>query len=197
MPDSVDSHFDSVAHVLQRLKGGSEDAATELYQRYKNRLTLYVRQKQAIGKHLRPDVQSTEVAHDAIAKLLHAISREKFNYQSEKKLFAWLITVMLHSIADRAARIDVCRLPVELEEVADHLPSPAQLTELADATQSALTGLDDLAVQVFDLWSEGYSQRQIAEQLGCNRRRVQRILELIACKLHHRLLDDTHGREAT
>ncbi len=188
MPDSMDSSGDSLERVFQQVGQGNEDAASELYIRLKSRLEAYLRKNRVIGEHLRPDVRTTEVAHDALVKLFDAVAREKFTYQGKRSLLAWLIKVMLHSIADSS---DVPpHLPLPPGELLEDTRSREQIVILADILEDTSADLDNRAIEIFQLWLDGYSQREIADRLKCNRRRVRRLLELIAHRLYRRLFGD-------
>jgi RNA polymerase sigma factor (sigma-70 family) len=188
MPESKFRN-DSLEMAFRRVADGDSDSANELYSRLRNMLAAYLRKNRAIGKHLRPDVHTTEVAHDALAELFNALEAGKFTYQGERPLLAWLIRVMLHSIADAARTPRMLALPPG--EILEDKSAPEQMVILADVLKDASDGLDELSAQVFQLWLDECPQREIARRLDCSRHRVHRILELLAHRLHHRLcLDD-------
>ncbi len=198
MPDSTDSSGDGLDRLFEQVRNGNEDAARDLYIRLKSCLEAYLRKNRVIGKHLRPDLRTTEVAHDALVRLFDAVDREKFTYRGKRSLLAWLITVMSHSIADSS---HVCHpFPLPPGEILEDRHSLEQIAILADILEDTRTIFDELAMEVLQLWLQGYSQREIADHfkhLKCDRRRVRRILEEIALRLTSRVFaDDQDGNIA-
>ena len=59
-------------------------------------------------------------------------------------------------------------------------PSPAEAVVLNEALERRLEALADAELQQIALWRlEGYTNREIADKLGCVERTVERRLELI------------------
>jgi RNA polymerase sigma factor (sigma-70 family) len=75
-----------------------------------------------------------------------------------------------------------------VERLPGREPSPEFTAELQETYDSLVDGLDDpQAKQVVALRMEGYSDSEIAKQLDCSRRTVQRRVEII--RRHWRRLE--------
>ena len=75
---------------------------------------------------------------------------------------------------------DLYRQKLGIEQALGSEPSPEVAADLAETCQSMMDQLSDEMLQrVAQLKLEGYSNREISEQLGCVERTVERKLERI------------------
>ena len=68
-------------------------------------------------------------------------------------------------------------------ELAAAGPSPAEAAEFADQFQQLMVALDDEEWQHVDLKLQQYTNKEVAERLGCSERTVRRLLKQVRSRL--------------
>jgi RNA polymerase sigma-70 factor (ECF subfamily) len=171
--------------LLRRLRGGSEDAATQLYLRYANRLRALARTKVSDDLGRRLDVE--DIVQSVFGSFFRGASRGDYDVPAGEELWKLFLVIALNKIRakgayHRAAKRDV-RLTAGsegLEQLAEE--SPGQQDEVAYAIlqmtiDEALERLPPQHKQMLILRVEGYEVVEIAQQVGRSKRTVERILQ--------------------
>jgi DNA-directed RNA polymerase specialized sigma24 family protein len=189
----------SVTHWIDKLKAGDPDAAQKLWERYFRRLVGLARKKLRAAPRRAADEE--DVALSAFDSFCRGAEQDRFP-QLHDRLDLWQLLVLLTArkaidLAQHERRqkrgggalLDEAALPypvdssaqgAPLEQFAAPEPTPAFAAQVAEECRRLLERLDSADLrQVALLKVEGYSNEEIAAQLGCGLRTVERRLRLI------------------
>jgi RNA polymerase sigma-70 factor (ECF subfamily) len=171
-------------HVLvRRFQQGSQDAATQIYRRYAERLRALAKSKCSPDLAVRADAD--DIVQCAFRSFFQAVKRGAYEVAPKEQLWHVLAVIALNRIRSewafhRAAKRDVRATAgiASFKHVAQtyrphNSPSACSRLVLADALQS----LPPLHRQLIDLRMQGYEVAQIAEQTGRSKRTVERLLQ--------------------
>jgi RNA polymerase sigma factor (sigma-70 family) len=194
----------SVTRLIHLL--GSSDlavrdlAAEMIWQRYFRELLSLARRN--LDKRARHRADEEDVLQSMFHSFCVRQARGDFHLTDRDGLWKLLVTITLHkarnaSKAQRREKRDFAReQPAasavefdsssetwELAQMDAAGPSPAEAALLNEALERRLQSLGNAELCQIALWRlEGYSNREIAEQLGCTERSVERKLERIRSK---------------
>ncbi len=170
--------------LVRRLRTGSEDAATQLYLRYAQRLHALSRSKCA--PDLKARVDSDDIVQSVFRTFFRRVKQGDYDVPDGEELWKLFLVIGLHKIQSvgvfhRAAKRDV-KATVgsdELEQVAEVAADDdaASMTILQMTIDEVLSGLAQSHRDVIQLRIEGHEVAAIAEQLGRSKRSVERILQ--------------------
>jgi len=189
----------SVTHWIDKLKEGDPDAAQKLWERYFRRLVGLARKKLRAAPRRAADEE--DVALSAFDSFCRGAEQDRFP-QLNDRFDLWQLLVLLTArkaidLAQHERRqkrgggavIDEAALPhpvdssaqgAALEQFAAPEPTPAFAAQVAEECRRLLECLDNPDLRrVALLKVEGYSNEEIAAQLGCGLRTVERRLGLI------------------
>ncbi len=179
----------SVTILLDQLHHGDPAAVQALWERYFPRLVELAGQK--LGP--KPRVADGEdVALSALDSFFRGLQRGRFpDLQDRDNL--WTLLVTLTKCKACHVKRDDGRLkrgggrPTgaahELERLASPEPSPEEVAEFAEYCQRMLDVLNDDTLRVIALLKlEGFTNKEIADELDCAPRTVERKLSLIRGK---------------
>jgi RNA polymerase sigma factor (sigma-70 family) len=178
----------SVSGWIGQLQAGNTSAAQRLWQRYFHRMVQLARARlHAAG--IRSEEE--DVALSAFASFCQAAEQQRFPQLANRDdLWRLLVTLTARKVWHRR-RLEQTQkrgggvltgqdLEVELDGIVGREPTPEFATEVADELQSRLACLkkaDLVAIALRKL--DGYTNDEIAAQLGCARSTVERRLRLI------------------
>jgi DNA-directed RNA polymerase specialized sigma24 family protein len=177
----------SVTHWIDLLQAGDAAAAQPLWDRY-FRLLVDLARRKLLGA--RPQIADEEdVALSAFDSLCRGLKRGRFPDLNDRDNLWKLLVVLTARKACHLMR-DERRLKrgggqtagadQELENVASEAPSPEFAAELAENCQRLLDFLGKADLRTIALSKmEGYTAEEIAGQLNCAPRTVERKLRLI------------------
>jgi len=188
----------SVTQWIDRLKAGDPDAAQKLWERYFRRLVGLARKKLRAAPRRAADEE--DVALSAFDSFCRGAEQDRFP-QLHDRLDLWQLLVLLTArkafdLAQHERRqkrgggavLDEAALPSPayssasegLERIEAPEPTPAFAAQVAEECGRLLDRLDNPELRnVALLKVEGYRNEEIAEQLGCGIRTVERRLRLI------------------
>lgn len=189
----------SVTHWIDRLKAGDPDAAQKIWERYFRRLVGLARKKLRAAPRRAADEE--DVALSAFDSFCRGAGQDRFP-QLNDRLDLWQLLVLLtaRKASDLAqherrqkrgggAVLDEAALPrpvdssaqgAALEQFAAPEPTPAFAAQVAEECRRLLERLDSPELRSVALFKvEGYGNAEIAAQLGCGLRTVERRLRLI------------------
>ena len=179
----------SVTRWLHELRQGDEFAAKRLWEFLHKRLLLLARKEVNRGSPTAYDEE--DVALSAFSALCHSIQQGSYGEISDRGELWQLLAVIALNKARNKARDEnrlrrgggVSRIQMTndlLENVASASVDPALATLMQDECQRLLGKLQKREVQMVALLKmEGYTNEEVAQQLGCTRRSVHRRLNLI------------------
>jgi DNA-directed RNA polymerase specialized sigma24 family protein len=189
----------SVTQWIDRLKAGEPDAAQKLWERYFRRLVGLARKKLRTAPRRAADEE--DVALSAFDSFCRGAERGHFS-QLHDRLDLWQVLVLLTArkavdLAQHERRqkrgggavLDEAALPgpanssaprAALEQIEGPEPTPAFAAQVAEEYGRLLECLDSPELRTVAMRKvEGYGNEEIAEQLGCGVRTVERRLRLI------------------
>ena len=192
----------SVTCWLGHLKGGDQAAAQPLWERYFSRLVVVARGKLKKLRRTTADQDEEDAALSAFNSFCDGAARGRFPQLADRDdLWRLLVVITARKALAQAHRegrkkrgggrvVDEAVLfghatgdegsLAGLERIAGDGPTPEFAAMMAEECQRLLDALDDDALrQVALSRMEGYTNDEIAAQLGCARRTIARRLELI------------------
>jgi RNA polymerase sigma factor (sigma-70 family) len=195
----------SVTRLIYLLRSGDmavrDMAASMIWQRYFRDLLSLARRN--LDRRARHRADEEDVLQSMFRSFCARQARGDFRLADRDELWRLLVTITLRkarnmSKAHRRDRRDVEReqpaavteagsdskaMSWELEQMDAAGPSPMEAALLSEALEKRLESLVDYDLRQIALWRlEGYSNREIAEQLDCTERSVERKLERIRSK---------------
>jgi RNA polymerase sigma-70 factor (ECF subfamily) len=168
--------------LLQRLRQGSEDAATQLYLRYVHRLRALTEAK--CSADLARQVDAEDIVQSVFGSFFRGTSQGYYDVPAGEELWRLFVVIALNKIRakgnyHRAAKRD-SRLTVagpDLEGLAARGRDEGDLAFLRLTVAEALEKLHPQHKQVVTLRIEGHEVAEIAERTGRSHRTVERILQ--------------------
>jgi RNA polymerase sigma factor (sigma-70 family) len=180
----------SVTRWIGRFKAGDHDAAQELWERYFHRLVGLARARMRGGRRLATDAE--DVALSAFKSFWRGAQRHDGfpRLQDRNNLWPLLVVITARKAHDHLKRPKggksgqtACFSELadwEVEEALGQMPTPEFAAEVTDECRRLLDLLGDETLRSVALWKlEGFTNDEIADQLGCVRHTVERKLRRI------------------
>jgi DNA-directed RNA polymerase specialized sigma24 family protein len=186
----------SITLWIGDLKAGEGEAAQKLWQRYFETIVRLARAR--LRGTSRAVADEEDIALSAFDSFFAAATLGRFPRLDDREdLWRLLVTITARKVQDQVhwqrrlkrgggKLIDQAALNgsgsdgMALEHFACPEPTPEFAAQIAEECRHRLANLPDaMSRQVVSLRMEGYTNEEIAERLGCNRRTVVRKLELI------------------
>ncbi len=176
--------------LVEAFKAGSESAATELFDRYCEKLMCLARRR--IGQRMASRIDPEDVLQSAFRTFFSRVRNDEFTFEGQNDLFKLLVRLTvnktLRQIAHhRAAKRDPGKEAgqgAEDDDVMARLtagdPSPEVEVAVLDEFEKLLSQLPEFDRKVLELKLEGHTTAEIASQLGSYERKIRRVLERAA-----------------
>jgi len=183
--------------LLQQIRQGNQDAATQLYRRYVNRLRALAEAK--CSAHLARRVDAEDIVQSVFRMFFQGVRQGFYDVPAGEDLWKLLLVMALNKIRakgayHRAAKRDV-RLTTSvdasdasLEGHLKHDHSPQVFMEIV--VKEALEQLDPRQREMVELRVQGHDISEIADKTGRSKRTVERNLQEVRNKLRNMLLQD-------
>lgn len=183
----------SFADFLTKLHRGDDAAAQELFQRFTHQLMALAFGHVNAG--LRHKVEPEDVVQSAYKSFFLRYGAGNLDVANWNSLWGILALITVRKCAERAAyhqadRRDVAReIAPRTAEAASWLeplgrePTPIEAAVLRETIAQLRTGLDEDELPILELSLQGYTTREISEQLG----RAERTVRLLREGIRHRL----------
>jgi RNA polymerase sigma factor (sigma-70 family) len=185
---------DSVAHWLRGIREGDGAAAQRLWERYFDRLVALAKQK--LPPHAKRAFDEEDVALSAFQSFHEATSAGRYPQLGDRAgLWNMLVVItarkaksysrreMRQKRGGGGVRGDSGFAPADdagIDQVIGDEPTPEFASQVAEEYQRLLQQLDDDELRTIAVRKmEGFTSDEIAEQLGCARRTVERRLTMI------------------
>jgi RNA polymerase sigma-70 factor (ECF subfamily) len=189
--------------LIDRWRGGDQQAAAELFQRYAHRL-LGLAQRH-MGQWMTRRVDAEDVVQSVFNSFFVRTRDGAFVLQETGDLWRLLVTMTLNKLDDQIRHHTADKRNVAQEdhfasedslhglrpEVLAREPSPEEAAALADMVQQILTPLDPLARKVVEMRLQGYQMGEIATQTGYCQRTVRRLLNRFKEQMEWDLLENS------
>ena len=185
----------SVNRWLRRLEDGDEAAAETLWHAYYEKLVRLAQGR--LQARYRRTVDAEDVALSAFDSFCRGIQAKKFpSLKDRTGLWRLLVSITIHKVLhvvrdqDRIKRGGLMNELRGLDDSSDSLlmvnqligrePSPEFASEIAEQVQVLMQALEDKQLQqLAQLKLEGFNNEEIATQMDCSLRTVERKLYLI------------------
>jgi RNA polymerase sigma-70 factor (ECF subfamily) len=185
---------DSFAGFLVRLQAGDSGAARELFRRFTGQLIALARRR--VDGPFRHKVDPEDVVQSAYKSFFARYRDAKLEMGNWDGLWGLLTVITLRKCSERfayhrAARRDAGRevsAPAAEErapwtEPLGREPTPLEAVELCETVDRLLSGMDEDERAVVELSLQGYTTREISNQLGRAERTVRLLREGVRKRL--------------
>lgn len=191
---------DSFADLVRRLKAGDDALANELFQRYARRLIGLARTH--LDGKLRQKVDPEDVVQSVYKSFFRRLEADQVEMVDWDSLWYFLTVMTLRKCAGQAEHFQAGKRDVRREvatqsddskaswrDVIDREPTPDEAVMLTETVEQTIRDFDpeDRAVIVLSL--QGYSVREISEQLKRADRSVRRLRERVRKRLEQMVSD--------
>jgi len=178
--------------LMTNLRGGQNDAAAQLFQRFANRLIVLAR------KQLDPKILQKVDPEDVMQSVFRSfLARTAAGQLGEFNTWdnLWAILVVMtrrkcgrrtdyYHAACRDVRREAPAASTEAENasdvaIPDEEPTPHEAAVLAETVELLLSDLQGRQREILTLSLQGYTPVEISDQLGCTERTVYRVLDRV------------------
>jgi DNA-directed RNA polymerase specialized sigma24 family protein len=185
----------SVTHWIAELQHGNREAAQHLWEKYFTQIVRFAAQK--LRGSRRRAVDEEDVALSAIHSALRKIEAGKYPRLNDRNDLWRLLIVITARKSSRLVR-DECRQKragsrvvrtdsdapegeeAAIEQILSREPTPQFAAEMAEQCERLLGSLPDGDLRRLAIWKmEGHSNDEIAAEMQCATRTVERKLRLI------------------
>jgi RNA polymerase sigma-70 factor (ECF subfamily) len=176
--------------LMQRLRDGSEEAARELLERYGDHILRVVRRK--LHRRLRAKFDSVDFVQ-AVWASFFADGPQRYAFDRPQALIAFLVTLAQNKVVDAVRQRFVLQkhnvnreraldgsVAAQAAGVSARDPSPSQVAVANDEWRRLLAELPARYQRMLELLRKGYTQREIAAELGVNEKTVRRVLDKLS-----------------
>jgi len=190
----TEQHWTS-AELLARFRGGDEQAAEDIFERYINRLTLLARAR--LSPRLAARTDPEDIVLSAWRSFFIGARNDRYSLRRSGDLWRLLVSITMHKLYHQVRHHSADRRSVDVESpfangadfeqnLIDRTPTPEEAVALADQLQAILALLDDFGRRVLELRLQGEQLNQISADTGRSERTVRRTLaqirELVAAQ---------------
>jgi RNA polymerase sigma-70 factor (ECF subfamily) len=166
--------------LLARLRGGQQDAATELYLRYAQRLRALVRARSSsqLARRVEPD----DIVQSVFRRFFRRVLQGDYDVPPGEELWGLLLVIALNKIRTEEAFHRAAKRDVRLcAESADPALLPARQDSesalLQLCVEDALGQLPAQQRTMVELRIQGHEVAEIARQTGRSKRTIERNLQ--------------------
>jgi RNA polymerase sigma-70 factor (ECF subfamily) len=186
---------DEAAHLLARLREGDQDAASELFRRYAERLVALARSR--LSAKLTPRLDPEDVVQSAYRSFFAGARDGRYDLERWGDLWRLLVTITLNKLHHQHKRNTADRRSVDRELNSDAVertggippglltrePSPVEAIALAEELEQLMRRLEPLHRRMLELALQGYGVEEIAADTQRSERTVRRVLERVKQEL--------------
>lgn len=169
--------------LMERVRTGDPEVGKELFERYGKAIQMVVRYR--LDHRLRSQFDSLDFAQDAWASFFR-IPTDNYTFRTPEELVAFLSRVVRHKMIDAYRKR--CRRSKggertfvnseSYDEEAPALqPTPSQVAIVEEEWRRLLKDEPPEMQCALEMLREGYSQREIADQLGLTVKSIQRLIK--------------------
>lgn len=188
MPEENSFH-----NLLSRLDQGRDDAQTEVFQRFAERLVKLARSR--LDDRIRKTTDPEDVMQSVWKSFFVRQQAGKFELQDWGGLWAVLVVMTVRKCGRRSVAAQRVKRDVNREtnqqftttdddssfswEAVDRAPTPDEAATLTEMVEQVMAGLDDREQNVLSLRLQGFTVPEISNQVGLTERSVHRKLAAI------------------
>jgi RNA polymerase sigma-70 factor (ECF subfamily) len=197
----VMTHPGSFEELISRLAQRSQGAATEVFERFAERLIELARAR--LGPRLRQKMDPDDIVQSVFKSFFRRQGAGQFDFEGWGGLWGLLVTLTVRKCGRRAEEFYAARRDVRREvrpvgsldgsmtptDTPTNEPTPEEAAILTELVEQLMSSLDQRGREVLTLRLQGYSVAEIGDRIGRTQRTVQRTLEQIKARLE-RLSDN-------
>jgi RNA polymerase sigma factor (sigma-70 family) len=182
-----------LTRLMERIRGGSQDAVRELLARYGDSLLRVIRRR--LRKPLRGQFDSADFVQ-AVWASFFAAPLQDYQFDSPEALMAFLTNLAANKVCDAARRAvqtqkrDLRRVhsldgsaAVAALSLAAPTPTPSQVVLAKEQWDRLLQGQPAHRRAILLLLRQGHSVQEVARELGVNERTVRRVVDLASRRI--------------
>lgn len=169
--------------LMERVRTGDPDAAKEVFERYGEAIRIVVRYR--MDHRLRSQFDSLDFSQDAWASFFR-IPPENYTFRTPEELLAFLTRVVRHKVIDAYRKR--CRWSKKngrkflhcqnsVPEQPARQPTPSQMAIVEEEWRRLLEDKPPPMQRALEMLRDGYSHREIAQHLGLNVKKIQRLVK--------------------
>jgi len=191
---------DESIDLLDRVRGGDEQAATDLFDRFVERLIKLAHSR--LSNKLRRRVDAEDVVQSVYRSFFSNAQDGRYQLQQSGDLWRLLAAITINKLRNQARHGKAAKRSVGAEEsfagndsvmgIAPEAvcndPSPEELSVLLEELESEMSDLSPLKREIVELRLQGHSNEEVAGVVQCTERTVQRTLKQLRERLEARLL---------
>ncbi len=182
--------------LLRRLRGGSQDAATQLYYKYAKRLRALARA--STSAHLARRVDADDIVQSVFRTFFRAACKGLYDVPAGDDLWNLLLVIALNKIRAAGIHHSAAKRDVRATAELDRMDEAAEIDPQDEPEQQFLRLVvrDTLALlteperRAIELRMEGYDVAEISDLVGRSKRTVERTLQQARTKLRGLLDED-------
>ncbi len=187
-------------NILQRLKDGDENAATELHDRYAHRLIALARSR--ISKKLGRRVDPEDVVQSVYRSFFAHADDDRYVFEKSGDMWRLLSSITVNKVLRQVQKHRRKKRSIDAEqsvmtpgstrlppEMLANGPSPSDALTMIEELESVMNELDPTHRQVLELRLQGRSTDEIAKEFNRSERTIRRMLEKTKTTLEQRLFD--------
>jgi RNA polymerase sigma-70 factor (ECF subfamily) len=196
---------DSFAALEARLRAGDQGAATEVFQRFKDRLIGLARTQ--LDTRLRRKEDPEDVVQSVYRSFFTRHKDGEFDLGDWNSLWSLLTVITVRKCLSRAryygtqgrnlaSEVDAetrDRDASGLNEAIDREPTPLEAAVLTETVEQVMLRLQPDERSIFALSLQGYSAPEISSRLGRAERTVRRVRDHIKKRLQRMQVDGSHA----
>jgi RNA polymerase sigma-70 factor (ECF subfamily) len=183
--------------LLRECREGNQDAATQLYTRYVDRLRALAeaRCSASLARRVDPD----DIVQSAFRSFFRGVRQGFYDVPEGEDLWKLLLVIVLNKIRAKGAFHRAAKRDVRMTEsrdwsqtVSDDHPGDESFDNvfLRMVVEEALEQLDPRQREMVELRIQGHEVAEIAEKTGRSKRTVERNLQEVREKLRGLLIQD-------
>ena len=169
--------------LLRRVRTGSDDAATEIYLRYADRLLALARANTSAD--LSPRVDAEDIVQSVFRTFFRRVSKGNYDVPDGEELWKLFLVMGLNKIRTVGAYHRAAKRDVRLASGATEFENRANASDGDEASLNMLKMvIDELLADltpaqrdIINMRIEGHEVKQIADRMGRSKRSVERILQ--------------------
>ena len=198
--ETVEATYDmsdnsNVVNVMDRLRTGDQQAASEVFHRFLRRLIGLARTRLDID--LQRKVSPEDIVQSAFMSFFRRQRDGEIDIASWDNLWSLLAVITVHKCGHQIRYYRADRRNAGLEQSAFHFtedsaagweaiaqdPTPSHAVQLTESLRELMHSLDERECHILILSLQGCSAEEIGKEARCSQRTVRRVLEHIRHQL--------------
>jgi DNA-directed RNA polymerase specialized sigma24 family protein len=176
--------------LLDQWKLGDQDAASEFYTRYVEKLLSLMQRN--IARRFAPRFEPADVVQSVMRTFFGRVSSGKLSLSEQDDVWKLLLTIALCKARNRVKFHEAAGRSVNHTSSGDALdqlgePSEQDAVDVFDLVETTARSLDARAARVMDLILANWSIEEIAAELSVTTRSIRRYRDQIAKQLQRRM----------